>query len=99
MYRALHENGSANPNGAPLAAKRAVRPGFGSSISDKLSDIQAGCAAGLGTKILLTSERFKCEPQTISCHVSRSLNDIRSAFSPWNRFIQTHEAEQRPNPL
>ena len=69
-------------------------------IGDKLSDIQAACAAGVGTQILLSSERAQCEPQNISCHVSPSLDDIRSTFfSSGNHFVQTHEAEQRPNPL
>jgi D-glycero-D-manno-heptose 1,7-bisphosphate phosphatase len=90
-----------NP-GMLLRAQSDLDLDLGSSIlvGDKLSDIQAGCAAGVGTQILLTSARFKCEPQTISCHVSPSLDDIRSTFfSPGNHFVQTHEDEQRPNPL
>jgi D-glycero-D-manno-heptose 1,7-bisphosphate phosphatase len=75
---------------------------LGSSIliGDKLSDIQAGCAAGVGTQILLSSARAECEPRTISCHVSPSLDDIRSTFfSPGNRVFQTQKAEQFPNTL
>ncbi len=69
-------------------------------IGDKLSDIQAGCAAGVGTRILLSSERVESEPQNKSCYVSPSLDDIRSAFfSPGNRSVQTREAEPIPNLL
>jgi D-glycero-D-manno-heptose 1,7-bisphosphate phosphatase len=69
-------------------------------IGDKLSDIQAGRAAGVGTQIFLSSEPIKCEPPTISCHVSASLDDVRSTFfSPGNHFVQMHEAEQRTNRL
>jgi len=72
---------------------------LGSSIliGDKLSDLQAGCAAGVGTQILLSPERRELESQKISYHVSPSLDDIRSTFfSPGNRFAQTQEAEQLP---
>ena len=69
-------------------------------IGDKLSDIQAGCAAGVGTQIFLSSARVECEPRTISCHVSPSLNDIRSTFfSPGSRVFETQKAEQFPNTL
>jgi D-glycero-D-manno-heptose 1,7-bisphosphate phosphatase len=69
-------------------------------IGDKLSDIQAGCAAGVGTQILLWSERFQREAQTISCHVFTSLDDIRSTFFPsQSRFSRPHKAEQLPNQL
>jgi D-glycero-D-manno-heptose 1,7-bisphosphate phosphatase len=71
---------------------------MGSSIliGDKLSDIQAGCAAGVGTQILLSSERAQCEPGKSSCHVCPSLDDIRSTFFP---FVQMHQAEEIPYPL
>ncbi len=69
-------------------------------IGDKLSDIQAGCAAGVGTQILLSSERAECDPQNTSYYVSPSLDDIRSKFfQAGNLFIQTHESEQLPNSL
>jgi D-glycero-D-manno-heptose 1,7-bisphosphate phosphatase len=75
---------------------------LGSSIliGDKPSDIHAGCAAGVGTKILLSSEGAESKPQNASCYVSRSLDDIRSKlFQVGNLFIQTHEAEELPNAL
>ena len=49
-------------------------------IGDKISDIQAGCAAGVGTTILLSSEGAESEPRNTSCYVSPSLDDIRSTF-------------------
>lgn len=89
------------PNsGMLLRAQSDLDLDFGSSIliGDKPSDIQAACAAGVGTRIFLTSERFKFPPQTISCHVSSSLDDIRSTFfSPVNHFVQMQEAEQHSN--
>ncbi len=86
-----------NP-GMLLRAQSDLDLDLGSSIliGDKPSDIRAGCAAGVGTQIFLTSERFKFPPQTISCHVFSSLDDIRSTFfSPRNHLVLTQEAEQR----
>jgi len=68
-------------------------------IGDKPSDIQAGSAAGVGTRVFLTSERFKAPPPTISCHVSSSLDGIRSTlFSTGNHLLQMQDAEQCPHP-
>lgn len=78
-----HDSPDRKPNpGMLLRAQSDLDLDLGSSIliGDKLSDIQAGCAAGIGTQIFLTSKRFKCEPQTISCYVSSSLDDIRSTL-------------------
>jgi D-glycero-D-manno-heptose 1,7-bisphosphate phosphatase len=88
-----------NP-GMLLRAQSELELDLGSSIiiGDKPSDIQAGYAAGVGTQIFLTSERCTAPPQTISCHVSASLDDIRSTFfSPGNHLVQMQEAEQRMN--
>jgi D-glycero-D-manno-heptose 1,7-bisphosphate phosphatase len=49
-------------------------------IGDKLSDIQAGCAAGVGTQILLSSERPEGQHPEISCHVYSSLDGVRLSF-------------------
>lgn len=69
-------------------------------IGDKLSDIQAGCAAGVGTQILLSPEPVIGNPRKASYHVSASLDDIRSRFfSAGNRFTQTIETEGLPNLL
>jgi D-glycero-D-manno-heptose 1,7-bisphosphate phosphatase len=48
-------------------------------IGDHLSDIDAACAAGVGTRILLRSES---EPAAggRDCHVADSLDDIRQRF-------------------
>lgn len=48
-------------------------------IGDRLSDIQAAEAAGIGTKILLRSG-VETEVQESRCHVLDSLEDIRSRF-------------------
>jgi D-glycero-D-manno-heptose 1,7-bisphosphate phosphatase len=64
-------------------------------IGDKLSDIQAGSAAGVRTQILLSSERTQCEPQEPFCHVFHSLDDIRRRFfSGENGFIQKPSLEE-----
>jgi D-glycero-D-manno-heptose 1,7-bisphosphate phosphatase len=47
-------------------------------VGDKLSDIQAGWAAGVGTQILFSPEHSSCEIE--ACYVSPSLDDIRSRF-------------------
>ena len=47
-------------------------------IGDKASDIQAGVAAGVGTLILLP--RTEDEISGDSCHVVRSLDEIRQRF-------------------
>jgi D-glycero-D-manno-heptose 1,7-bisphosphate phosphatase len=49
-------------------------------IGDKLSDIQAGSAAGVGTQILMSSERNHCEAHLASCEVLPSLDDIRYRY-------------------
>jgi D-glycero-D-manno-heptose 1,7-bisphosphate phosphatase len=87
-----------NP-GMLLQAQSDLNLDFGSSIliGDKPSDIEAGCAAGVGTQIFLTSERFKSLPQTLSCHVSSSLDEIRSIFFPPKPVVQTQDAELHSN--
>ena len=90
-----------NP-GMLLRAQSDLDLDLGSSIliGDKLSDIQAGCAAGVGTQILLTSEAGTCNAQKTSFYVCPSLDDIRSTFFLLgNRFIQSHEAQQFPATL
>ena len=49
-------------------------------IGDKLSDIEAGTAAGVGTKILLCSNATEVAAQESQFHVANSLDDIRSRF-------------------
>lgn len=69
-------------------------------IGDKPSDIQAACAAGVGTRILLSSEGAKCERDETSCYVYSSLDDVRSRFFPVGEHLMPAcEAEQLPNPL
>ncbi len=69
-------------------------------VGDKLSDIQAGRAAGVGTQVLLSSEHEECEPQKTLYYVSSSLDDIRSTFFlAGNRFTQTNELEEHSNSL
>jgi D-glycero-D-manno-heptose 1,7-bisphosphate phosphatase len=83
---------------------------LGSSIlvGDKQSDIEAGCSAGVGTQILLSSERIlsskpiKRAPQKTSCYVFPSLDDIRTTFflSANKSFVDADEAKQQlPNSL
>ena len=48
-------------------------------VGDRLSDIRAADAAGVGTKILLRSAAESVPPM-MSCHVSDSLHDIRDKF-------------------
>ena len=48
-------------------------------VGDKLSDIQAAEAAGVGTKILLRSAA-EIDPPAGPCHVADSLDDIRDRF-------------------
>jgi D-glycero-D-manno-heptose 1,7-bisphosphate phosphatase len=96
--RYKYDSPDRKPNpGMLLRAQIDLGLDLGSSIliGDKLSDIQAGCAAGVGMSILLSSEDGKSEPQTTSCHVSPSLDDIRSKFfRVGNLFVQAQEAEQ-----
>ncbi len=47
-------------------------------IGDKLSDIEAGTAAGVGTNILLYSSVTEAAAKRASCHVANSLDDIRN---------------------
>jgi D-glycero-D-manno-heptose 1,7-bisphosphate phosphatase len=90
-----HESPDRKPNpGMLLRARSDLDLDLRSSIliGDKLSDILAGCAAGVGTQILLSSERAESEPQNISCCVSPSLDDIRSQFFLLaNRRVQTNK--------
>lgn len=51
-------------------------------IGDKLSDIQAAKAAGVGTPILLRSNEGEPAVQEGYCYVSNSLHEIRSRFFP-----------------
>jgi D-glycero-D-manno-heptose 1,7-bisphosphate phosphatase len=68
--------------GMLLRARSDLDLDLGSSIliGDRLSDIQAGCRAGVGTRILLSPERARSEQQETLCYVSPSLEDIRSRF-------------------
>ena len=69
-----------NP-GMLLRAKSELDLDLGSSIliGDKLSDIQAGRAAGVGTAILFTSEPVT-SMEEMPCYVFFSLDDIRRTF-------------------
>lgn len=69
-----------NP-GMLLRAQSDLDLNLGSSIliGDKLSDIQAGSAAGLGTQILLSPKSDKAESQE-AYYIAPSLDDIRSRF-------------------
>ena len=49
-------------------------------IGDKLSDIEAGTAAGVGTNILLCSSAAGVADQQCLCHFANSLDDIRRRF-------------------
>ena len=49
-------------------------------VGDKLSDIYAAKAAGVGTTILLRSQAAEFEVQVDHCHISDSLDDIRHRF-------------------
>jgi D-glycero-D-manno-heptose 1,7-bisphosphate phosphatase len=49
-------------------------------VGDKLSDIQAGYAAGVGTQILLSAEETKGNAANIMFYVCPSLDDIRRKF-------------------
>jgi D-glycero-D-manno-heptose 1,7-bisphosphate phosphatase len=88
-----HDSPDRKPNpGMLLRAQSDLDLDLGASmlIGDKLSDIQAGCAAGVGTQILLSSEGIRSEPQKTLCHVSPSLDDIRHRFfSVGKLFIPT----------
>jgi D-glycero-D-manno-heptose 1,7-bisphosphate phosphatase len=84
-----------NP-GMLLRAQSDLDLDLGSSIlvGDKLSDMQAGAAAGVGTGILLSPE-LQAKPEKTSYYVSPSLDDIRSNFfSAGNRFIPKYDADQ-----
>jgi D-glycero-D-manno-heptose 1,7-bisphosphate phosphatase len=88
-----HDSPDRKPNpGMLLRAQSDLDLDLGASIliGDKLSDIQAGCAAGVGTQILLSSECTRSESQKTLCHVSPSLDDIRRRFfSAGKLFIPT----------
>jgi len=49
-------------------------------IGDKLSDIDAADAAGVGTKILLHTEGGAIQPPPDQCHIASSLHEIRIRF-------------------
>ncbi len=51
-------------------------------VGDKLSDIEAATAAGVGTKILLgpRSALTRIDHQKVRCSISHSLDDIRRKF-------------------
>ena len=49
-------------------------------VGDKALDMEAGRAAGVGTRILLNPGTAEIEVQESQCHVSGSLDDIRSSF-------------------
>jgi D-glycero-D-manno-heptose 1,7-bisphosphate phosphatase len=51
-------------------------------IGDKLSDIEAAKAAGVGTMILLRSGATDIDVAEHRCHVSHSLDDVRLRFFP-----------------
>jgi D-glycero-D-manno-heptose 1,7-bisphosphate phosphatase len=80
-YKADSPDRKPNP-GMLLRAQTELKVDLASSIllGDKLSDIQAALAAGVGTQILLSSENTESDfPQDL-CHVSYSLDDIRHKF-------------------
>jgi D-glycero-D-manno-heptose 1,7-bisphosphate phosphatase len=82
--RYKHDSPDRKPNpGMLLGAQRDLDIDMASSIliGDKLSDLEAGRTAGVGTQILLSSENPKFETQEL-CYVSASLDDIRSRFFP-----------------
>jgi D-glycero-D-manno-heptose 1,7-bisphosphate phosphatase len=70
-----------NP-GMLLRAREDFRLDLGASIliGDKLSDIEAAKAAGVGTAILLRSNGAGLEVEKDYAHVSGSLDEIRAAF-------------------
>lgn len=78
-YRYDSPDRKPNP-GMLLRAQSDLNLDLGASllIGDKLSDIQAGWAAGVGTQIWLSPQNSNCEVN--ACHVSPSLDDIRSRF-------------------
>jgi D-glycero-D-manno-heptose 1,7-bisphosphate phosphatase len=95
--RYKHDSPDRKPNpGMLLRAQADLDLDLRSSIliGDKLSDIQAGCAAGVGTQVLLSSEPAHSERQKNLCYVSPSLDDIRSKFfSAGSGFLQTSAQE------
>jgi D-glycero-D-manno-heptose 1,7-bisphosphate phosphatase len=88
-----HDSPDRKPNpGMLLRAQSDLNLDMASSIliGDKLSDIEAGCQAGVGTQILLSSEGAQPKPERRVSYVSRSLDDIRSRFfSAGNFFTPT----------
>jgi D-glycero-D-manno-heptose 1,7-bisphosphate phosphatase len=101
--RYKYDSPDRKPNpGMLLRAQSDLNLDLGSSvlIGDKLSDIQAACAAGVGTQILLSTQAPDGEPPKPSFHVVQSLDEIRRKFfSPGNRLHQKNETEQLANPL
>ena len=65
-------------------------------IGDKLTDIQAAEAAGVGMKILLRSAAVSDRPAT-PCHVSDSLYDIRDRFfsSTLRAVVESRRPQER----
>lgn len=101
--RYKYDSPDRKPNpGMLLRAQADLDLDLGSSIliGDKQSDIEAGCSAGVGTQILLSSEPINRAPQKTSCYVFPSLDDIRSTFFlPGNCVVNADEAEQLHNSL
>jgi D-glycero-D-manno-heptose 1,7-bisphosphate phosphatase len=90
--------------GMLLRAQSDLNLDLGSSvlIGDKPSDVEAGRAAGVGTRILYSVQSATSDALDelkTQCYISSSLDDIRSRFfSDGNPFIQKHEAEEFTNP-
>jgi D-glycero-D-manno-heptose 1,7-bisphosphate phosphatase len=81
--RYRHDSADRKPNpGMLLRAREDLDLDLASSIliGDKLTDIQAAAAAGVGTRLLLSSERPGPEAQAIVSHFSPSLDDLRRRF-------------------
>jgi D-glycero-D-manno-heptose 1,7-bisphosphate phosphatase len=60
-------------------------------IGDKLSDIQAASAAGVGTQILLSAEETEGEARHTSCYVCASLDDVRRKFFSATEVSRKHD--------
>ncbi|MGH9452519.1 MAG: D-glycero-beta-D-manno-heptose 1,7-bisphosphate 7-phosphatase [Terriglobia bacterium] len=83
-YKCNSPDRKPNP-GMILRAKDELNLDLKSSIliGDKLSDIYAAEAAGVGRKVLLRAGTGAIKMQGVQCYVSRSLEDIRyRLFSP-----------------
>jgi D-glycero-D-manno-heptose 1,7-bisphosphate phosphatase len=51
-------------------------------VGDRVSDIDAARAAGIGVKILLRTPPAGARPRGVDCHVAESLADARARFFP-----------------